>query len=47
MFLLLLVFRTYERMLNQVVSHIGNKRSYLALYIFLTLGIPFALLIIG
>jgi hypothetical protein len=47
MFLLLLVFRTYERMLNQVVSHIGNRRSYLALYIFLTLGIPFALLIIG
>jgi hypothetical protein len=47
MFLLLLVFRTYERMLNQLVSHIGNRRRYLVLYILLTLGIPFALLIIG
>ena len=47
MFLLLLVFRTYERMLNEIVSHIGNRRRYLTLYIFLTLGIPFALLIIG
>ena len=47
MFLLLLVFRIYERLINQLVSHIGNKRRYLGLYIFLTLGIPFALLIIG
>lgn len=46
MFLLLLVFRIYERLINQLVSHIGNKRRYLGLYIFLTLGIPFALLII-
>jgi len=34
-------------MLNQLVSKIGNRRRYLVLYIVLTLGIPFALLILG
>lgn len=47
MFILFLVFRIYERMLNQLVSHIGNRRRYLVSYILLTLGIPFVLLIFG
>jgi Na+/phosphate symporter len=47
MFILFLIFRFYERMLNQLVSHIGNRRRYLVSYILLTLGIPFVLLIFG
>jgi len=47
MFILLLVFSSYERILNQLVSRIGNRRRYLVVYILLTLGIPFVLLIYG
>ncbi len=47
MFILLLVFSSYERILNQLVSRIGNRRRYLVMYILLTLGIPFVLLIYG
>jgi Na+/phosphate symporter len=47
MFILFLVFRSYERMINQFVSHIGNRRRYLVLYIMLILCIPFALLVMG
>jgi Na+/phosphate symporter len=47
MFILLLIFRIYERLINQLVSHIGNRRRYLVFYLLLTLGIPFALLISG
>jgi uncharacterized membrane protein YqhA len=47
MFLLLLVFRPYERFLNRSVSKIGSRRRYLMGYLFLTLGIPFVLLIMG
>ena len=47
MFLLLIVFRPYERTLNRLVTRIGNRRRYLVLYILLTLGIPFLLLISG
>jgi Na+/phosphate symporter len=45
--ILLAIFRHYERFLNRLVSHIGHRRRNLALYIFLTLGIPFILLIFG
>lgn len=47
MIILLLFFRTYERFLNGLVSNIGRRRRNLALYIILTLGIPFILLIFG
>lgn len=47
MFLLVLVFRPYERTLNRLVTGIGNRRRYLILYILLTLGIPFILLVLG
>lgn len=47
MVILLLVFRHYERFLNNLVSHIGRRRRNLAIYILLTLGIPFILLIFG
>jgi hypothetical protein len=46
-FILLLVFRPYERMLNRLVSRIGRDRTSLLTYILLTLGIPIALLLIG
>ena len=47
MFLLLLVFRPYERFLNRTVSRIGSRRRYLLIYILLILAIPFVLLIMG
>jgi sodium-dependent phosphate cotransporter len=47
MFILLVIFRYYERFLNNLVSRIGSRRRNLALYIILTLGIPFILLIFG
>jgi len=47
MFILLAMFRHYERFLNRLVSNIGRRRRNLAMYILLTLGIPFILLIFG
>jgi solute carrier family 34 (sodium-dependent phosphate cotransporter) len=40
-------FRFYERMLNQMVSKIGEHHSYLFIYILLCLSIPLGLLLLG
>lgn len=45
--LLLFSFQRYERLLNLLVSRIGFSRRALFVYILLTLGIPFALLLLG
>ncbi len=45
--LLLFSFQHYERLLNLLVSRIGSSRRALFIYILLTLGIPFALLLLG
>jgi Na+/phosphate symporter len=47
MIILVLLFRYYERFLNNLVSRIGRRRRNLATYILFTLGIPFILLIFG
>jgi Na+/phosphate symporter len=44
---LLVGFRYYERFLNGLVSRIGQRRSYLLIYILLILCIPLGLLIFG
>lgn len=45
--ILLFSFRHYEQLLNLLVSRIGSSRKALFIYILLTLGIPFGLLLFG
>ena len=45
--LLLTVFRPYERLLDVMVSFIGRRRRYLAVYVFVIFMVPFALIIFG
>jgi Na+/phosphate symporter len=45
--ILFTAFPLYERILNRLVYHISRRKNNLALYIFLSLGIPVTLLLIG
>jgi solute carrier family 34 (sodium-dependent phosphate cotransporter) len=47
MFILLLSYRQYERLLERLVTVIGRRRRNLFIYIFLILCIPLGLLIFG